>query len=65
VHQVLSAADVDVEAALPVLGGYGPAAHQVDDGRGVDDGVHVRDGLGDVVGIGDVADDGLQLRMVG
>ena len=65
VHQVLGAADVDGEAALPVLVGDGPAAHQVDDRRGVEDGVDARDGRGDVVGVGDVADDGLQPRMVG
>ena len=65
VHQVLGAADVDAEAALPVLVGDGRAAHQVDDGRGVDDGVDAVDGRGHVVGVGDVADDRLQARIVG
>ena len=55
VHQVLGAADVDVETALAVLLGDRGSAHQVDDRRGVDDRVDPGDRRGDGVGVADVA----------
>ncbi len=56
VDQILSAADVHVEAALAVLlGGRRPPAHQVDDRRRVEDRVDPVDRGGHRCGVADVA----------